>query len=49
MDSNNRQALKTHIVEGGGKLPPIASTRFEVMYATDYEQVIFKNRTTEMK
>jgi serine/threonine protein kinase len=37
-DSNNRVALKQHIVDNNGKLPKINSTRFEVMYAKHYEE-----------
>lgn len=36
-DSNNRQILKQHIVDNGGKLPAIPSKRFEVLYAKHYE------------
>ena len=36
-NSNDRVALKHHIVDQNGKLAKINSTRFEVMYATHYE------------
>ena len=36
-DSNNRQLLKQHIVDNGGKLPAIPLKRFEVLYAKHYE------------
>lgn len=36
-NSNDRVALKHHIIDQNGKLAKINSTRFEVMYATHYE------------
>ena len=40
MDSNNRYVLHRHIVEDGGKLPPIADTRFELMYARHFQEKV---------